>query len=105
MNEIANCFIGLYMWDFEDNAARGTIVVLLRHNYLALDNRGYLVWGPLSNIISGLLPEEITAGKEKGKLEAVKMVKNRMNDGLMNAKKLVEKCFEDNNLKFYQKPY
>jgi ribosomal protein L7/L12 len=44
--------------------------------------------------------KEVQIGLYQGKLEAVKEYKNRTGYPLLEAKRIVEKYFEDHNLKF-----
>lgn len=57
------------------------------------------------NIASELTHEEIHAGKFVGKLECVKLYKNRTGCGLIDAKKTVENFFDNNALVFYRPQY
>lgn len=47
-----------------------------------------------------LTQEEISAAKYTGKLDAVKMYKERTKESLMDSKRAVENYFLNNNLKF-----
>lgn len=55
----------------------------------------------LAPVPNGILSQaEINVGQQTGKLDAVKMYKERTKESLMDSKRTVEKFFEDNNLKF-----
>lgn len=54
------------------------------------------------DIQSILTHTEIDAGQLQGKLECLKLYKNRVGCSLMDAKRTIEKFFTDNGLRFYQ---
>jgi hypothetical protein len=66
---------------------------------------GYFTSNRDNETVPNLNFEEIHAGLNTSKLDAVKAYKNRTGLSLLTSKWAVEQYFQDHNLRFYKQPY
>jgi hypothetical protein len=98
-----NYVIGVYVFNVKEDH-RMMVQLLLSNNFVKIDSDGFIRRGDNSPQRI-LLEEEIRVGKEVGKLELVKMYKERTGKSLMDSKNTVEKYFADQGLQFYKHVY
>ena len=93
LNELFTRFVGVSLLVVElPEGEKRMLTLLIKNGYLKFDSAGYIVRN--YNTSSDLTAEEIYAGQTKGKLEAVKMHRERTAISLMHSKNTVEKEFE-----------
>lgn len=56
---------------------------------------------PYENLDKSLTWDEVDAGRQQGKIQAIKKYRQRTNSGLADAKRVVEDYFSNNGYQFY----
>jgi len=107
MNEIVALlvrkFVGLSLFTVTLNSDEKQMVqLLIKNSYLQINPVGNIVLhGSYDTITFDLTPDEVNIGQTRGKLDAVKVYKNRTGKSLMDSKKAVEDHFSKHGIQFY----
>ena len=90
--ELYSRFVGINLLNTEmDDGSKRMLTLLMKNGYLKCDSYGNIVRN--HHPISELSHEEIIAGQTQGKLDAVKLHRERTHKSLMDCKKTVEDEF------------